>query len=91
MLPAVLVDLLRSKKFVLAVIAASLTAAGKLGLNLSSETVGAIVGPLWLALVGYAAEDHGKAAAKVVAGMTVEPRSSVVVGEVKPRAAKKGP
>ena len=62
-LPPAVAGLLRSRKFLLAVIACAASLAGRLGWDLDAEALAPIVGPLWLALLGFALEDHGKGAA----------------------------
>lgn len=62
-----LAELLRSKKFLAALIAAILWGVGKLGLNLTEDQIAPIVAPLWLYIVGQAFADHGKERAKIEA------------------------
>lgn len=57
----------------MALISAATYAGGKFGLSLSTEEMLPIIGPLWGALFGLAAEDFGKAAAKVNAGAAPAP------------------
>lgn len=59
-----LVALLRSRKFLVALFTAIAAAAGKIGLDLDSETVGIILSPFIILIVGQAVEDVGRGAAK---------------------------
>lgn len=54
-----------SRKVMLAVISGLVFGAGRLGWNVSTETMAMIVGPLWAGIFGIAFED---AAAKKAAG-----------------------
>lgn len=62
---AVLKEAVTSKKLIMAVAAAVAAAAGKIGLDLPTETVGLIVGPIVAYIIGQGWADRGKEAAKV--------------------------
>lgn len=66
----VVIGLLSSKKAVMGISAAVAAGVMKLGYNIESETVALIVGPVVAAIVGQAAADYGKEAAKVTTGST---------------------
>jgi hypothetical protein len=56
----VLKDILSSKKAVMALIAGATWGVGKLGLNVDSETMAGIVGPLVAYVLGQSYVDHAK-------------------------------
>lgn len=60
---AVIKSMLGSKKFVAAMIAAVVWGAGKVGLHIDSETLGGIVAPLLVYILGQGVADNGKSAA----------------------------
>jgi len=64
----VLKQLLSSKKLVAAAIGVIVAAGGRLGLDLSTEDVALIVGPIVAFILGQGIADHGKEAAKVERG-----------------------
>ena len=67
-------QLLASRKVMVAIISAVVYGVGKLGLHLDTEELVPMVAPFWGALLGLAAEDFGKQAAKVTAaGAPVAP------------------
>lgn len=59
--PKVLRDLFASKKFTVAFIATLVWAVSLLGFNASAETVGAILSPLYMYVIGQGVADVGKA------------------------------
>jgi hypothetical protein len=63
-----LIGILSSKKAVMGLTGALTAGIMKLGLNIDSETVGLVVGPIVAAIIGQAAADHGKEAAQIAAG-----------------------
>lgn len=65
-------ELLKSKKFLAALMAMLIWGVGKAGLDMSEEQLAPIVGPLWLYIMGQAFADRGKSAAQVEAGKTKE-------------------
>lgn len=64
----VLKQLLSSKKLVAAAIGVIVAVGGRLGLDLSTEDVALIVGPIVAYILGQGIADHGKEAAKVKQG-----------------------
>lgn len=58
-------ELLTSKKFVMAVVATIVAAAGKLGLELPTDTVALLMTPLLTYVAAQGLADYGKNAAKV--------------------------
>ena len=58
-------DLLKSKKFQVLIIGLVVTVGGKLGFDLDTETITAIVGLVASYIVGQGVADHGKEKAKV--------------------------
>lgn len=59
--------LLSSKKFVAALLAALVWLGGKVGLNVDTETLAGIVGPIIAYVLGQGLADHGKEAAQITA------------------------
>jgi hypothetical protein len=64
---ATLKELAAQKKFQAAVLAGVAWAVGKFGLQVSSEQLAPIVGPLWLYIFGQGLADFGKSAAQISA------------------------
>lgn len=60
-------ELLRSKKFLMAVAATLVAAGAKLGLDLSTETVGLLMAPMLTYIAAQGVADYGKGVAKVEA------------------------
>jgi hypothetical protein len=54
-------ELLKSKKFLVAVVACIVWATGKIGWNLSNEELLGAVTPLWTFVIAQGAVDFGKA------------------------------
>jgi hypothetical protein len=69
--------LLGSKKVLLALLTFGATLASKYGLNLDPEQLAMVVGPLWLALFGQAAQDVGKEGARIKAAAHIEAAKSL--------------
>ena len=65
-------DLLKSKKFLVAVVAALVWIGGRVGLDVSKEDLLAAVTPLWAFVLGQGIADAGKEKAKLE-GVKVEP------------------
>lgn len=63
----VIKEFLTSKKFIVTVSGVIIAAAGKIGLELSTETVGLLILPIITYLVSQGWSDRGKEAAKVEA------------------------
>lgn len=61
-------EILKSKKALVALVAAVVWLAGKFGAHLDSETLLGAVTPLWAYVLGQGIADHGKEAAKIEAG-----------------------
>ena len=61
-------DLLASKKFLVTLVAIIVAVGGKFGLDLNTETVISIVGPLMGFVLGQGLADFGKEKAKIEAG-----------------------
>lgn len=64
---SVIKEFLTSKKFIVAVSGVVIAAAGKIGLELSTETVGLLIAPVLTYLISQGWSDRGKEAAKVTA------------------------
>lgn len=64
-----LAELLNSKRFVAAVVAAIVAAGGKLELNWSTETVALVVAPFVAYIGSQAVADHGKEKARIENGI----------------------
>ncbi len=64
---ATLKALLSSKKFVAALIGALVWLGGKVGLNVDTETMAGIVGPIAAYVLGQGIADSGKEAAQITA------------------------
>ena len=60
-------QLLGSRKVLLALISAVVYGVGKLGLDLDADELVPLVAPVWAALFGVALEDVGKSKAKIEA------------------------
>lgn len=58
-------DILKSKKFLVAAVAALVWGAGRFGLDLDKEELLGVVTPLWAYVLGQGIADHGKEAAKL--------------------------
>jgi hypothetical protein len=65
-------SMLGSKKFVAAGIASIVWGAGKLGLHIDSETLGGIIAPLLVYILGQGVADTGKSAALPAAKVVAE-------------------
>lgn len=60
-------EILKSKKAIVAIVAAIVWIAGRFGLQLDQVELAGAVGPLWLYVLSQAFADHGKEAAKAKA------------------------
>lgn len=61
-------ELLKSKKALVALIAAAVWVAGRFGLHLDQAELLGAVSPLWAYVLGQGIADSGKEAAKIKAG-----------------------
>lgn len=59
--------MLRSRKFLAAVLSGAVWVAGKFGADLNAEELLPVVAPLWAYIVGTAIEDVGKGKAAIEA------------------------
>jgi hypothetical protein len=66
-----ILELLKSKKFFAAVIAAIVWVAGRYGFDLDKESLVATVTPFWLYIVGQGIADHGKSAEQLAQANSV--------------------
>ena len=82
---AVIKEMLTSKKFLAALLAAIVWIAGRFGAHLDYDALMGAVTPLWLYVVGQALADHGKSAEIVAqAGIGTSPSDDGPVTDTLP-------